>query len=851
MKKIILPFLLVALFATDSIARVDAPQRIEARESRQETPTRDTTVARSAVQPRTQVVQSRAAVQQNRALQNIAARTATPSVARSAMVPQRAGVSQAQTPARAATPSVARAAATTQIESRVGLAYEQCRDAYFACMDQFCAMKNAAHGRCSCSNRIFDIISAQNVLMDAASRLNEFNENLDVVGMTAHQAAAMRQATAGEHALFEDQTASAGLLNAIMATIRGEDATVAGAASVLNPIIIQMDTSAFGMSDAQMIAQHNGENLYRIVYARCREMVRQQCGDASLQRAVTAYLMAIENDCNTLQTQMTEAQRSLTANVREADAMLALARVQNRQNLNALDATACFREVEAAILSPEVCGPGFRRCLDNGQFIDINTGRPFEGVVNFSDLGRLLMWSDGVAATDQRLARNPANRSFVTTFESRVKQFAEPVLARCTDIRERVWSDFLDHAMLNIRYAQLAKVEEIRDGCLDFVAACYMGAERSFTASMRGLARDQLTNQPGFIIATDAVCSQYVAACDRMFNDGSKDIISQFIATRTQEDLTNSCRAIALNCFNRFGGQNLENFIHSSSGLFAPGSALDWFAFDHLDHYGGGLGHGSFIERSIVSRCARELRDVASCAPIARTVFGGFSRISGELRDRDAITVTRYHFVTDPEAPVSFSIFQSLVERGNLISHTGVATEIYFRVMNNIAMQCQVRGGEFTEARFLSFEDYSHIDSCYTRENPNNNRCVPSFRDIVDTSWGICLARTCPPNASSSGIRCVGNMCLADGFCRCNPGFRPRGSGDNPTDPDCVQVQCPAFARFDIGCIVPGGNNCIREFCRCNDGRILFVNSEATNFPEGRCCLARYNRITATGACAY
>ena len=44
------------------------------------------------------------------------------------------------------------------------------------------------------------------------------------------------------------------------------------------------------------------QNLYSAVYPQCRAAVRADCNDASLQRAITAYLMAVEQDCNTVQT---------------------------------------------------------------------------------------------------------------------------------------------------------------------------------------------------------------------------------------------------------------------------------------------------------------------------------------------------------------------------------------------------------------------------------------------------------------------------------------------------------------------------------------------------------------------
>ncbi|MCL2369158.1 MAG: hypothetical protein FWC83_00605 [Alphaproteobacteria bacterium] len=881
MKRMVIAFLLgvvVAVYAlrtdaspraADTVVRGQTEQRGDASARAGDT----TVVSRSAVQQRAATgqpaVAARSAAVPRATGPAVAARSAAPAsaratvpsraVARSAATPQAARSAVPQTTARSAT--VARSAAAVP-ETRIGAAYERCRDAYFACMDQFCSMKNPSHGRCSCSNQIFDIIAAQDVLVDAATRLNQFNEDLDAVGMTAHQAAAMRRATEGELALMDDTTGSRGLLDAIMASIRGDDATVGGRHDILNPIIIHTDMSmAFGASDAQLIAQHNGQNLYNAVIGRCRQLVRDMCTDAQLQRAVTAYLMAITNDCNALQRRMEDTQRELLVNVRESDAMLALARVQNQKNLNALDATECFRQVEAAIMSPEVCGPGYRRCLDNGQFIDINTGRPFEGVANFYELGELLSFATEAGISGQRISQNPANRIFVQDFVSRVKPFAEPVLSRCTNIRTQIWDDFLDRAILEIHFAQVAKVNEIRSGCMDFISACYMGAERSLTASMRSITGDVLTNQPGSLMATDAMCRHYVNACDTMFGRVNNGIIAQFVENRRDEDLHTACRAIVTNCFNRFGGTNLSNFFNPQSGIFHTGRALDWFSFYA---YRWDPGENEWVRTDrVVSECARELLAVESCNPpdnpnFARGVFGGFDVAEGSLEGVDR---HRYNYM-GPLAQRRFPL-GVMLEGGLHISPTGVATEMYYRIVNTLSVLCENHVGTFAENRDLLIrlpqegypinEDplsknnlmHNWANTCQASTgdnsilnatgNPNfpHQACVQAMNNsAVDTSWGICGATICPAGSHRSAGRCPTGlngdpMCL-NAACRCDVGLEA-------IEGSCLRA-CPADISepvTDIG----------TDICDANDARCM----SSPDF--GNRCRCIGNRIYSGGSC--
>ena len=471
---------------------------------------------------------------------------------------------------------------TAMSQTRTGAEYEQCKSAYFNCMDQFCQLKNDDYRRCSCSNRVYELAEIRGVMQDASDQLTVFTENLDVVGMTAEQAKAMKTATEGENALTSDTSASKQLLQAIMNSIRGEDASVGGKYSDLNSITLSFDTAnAFGTMDTgQVIAAYNGENLYTAVYPQCRAAVRADCTDAQLQRAITAYLMAIEQDCNSVASAIENKQKQMKSAVRESSAMLDLARVENRQKHNSDDLATCIANVESAILSEEVCGAGYHKCLDNGEFIDVSTGAPIAGVENFYELGELLKFSENVDAADQKLAKNVANRAFVQSFENRVKKFAEPALDKCTEIADNAWSEYLDKAMLDIYYAQQAKVKEIKQGCFDFVSACYVNSESAITAAMQAVSgSNAVLLQPHQVKLSHEMCNDYINSCNMMFYDetGGQNIITDYVNNRQDTDLLDACRAVVKQCFDNFGGTGYENFYYPYSGLFKEGEALDWF----------------------------------------------------------------------------------------------------------------------------------------------------------------------------------------------------------------------------------------------------------------------------------
>ncbi len=699
----------------------------------------------------------------NRTISSRAA-TTQPTASRAAATSQKSLVTRsATTQQKSVTARAADTTATTMSETRTGAAYEQCKTAFFTCMDQFCQLKNDDYRRCSCSDRVLELAEIRDVMQDASEKLTVFNENLDTVGMTAAQASAMKTASEGENALTSDKSASKALLQAIMNSIKGEDTTVGGKYADLNSISLAFDTTnSFGTLDAgAAVAAYNGKNLYSAVYPQCRSAVRADCSDAALQRAINAYLMAIEQDCNAVQTAIETKQKKIKSAVRESSAMLDLARVENRQNHNSSDLTTCINEVEAAILSEEVCGANYHKCLDNGEFIDISTGKPIAGVERFYELGEMLKFADGVDAANQKLSKVNANRTFVQTFENKVKKFAQPALDKCTEQADTAWAEYLDKALLAIYYSQQSKVDEIQQGCFDFVSSCYINNETALTAAMKELSTDSaLVLQPDKITLSNDMCSDYITSCDKMFGgtDG-KGIIAKYIENRKDTDTLAACRAVVKQCFDKFGGNGYQNFYYPSSGLFKSGEALDWFTLYEDTNTDNTITHKS---TQSVSQCARQLQAIASCSSdeMLETAFGGFDRAEIQKRTEDGIETA---YVVNENGTKTYGS-PSKAGNAEFADHVprpiGVATEIYNQILDTLMTQCANIDGRFIEYKFIDKKAYNEDNFCLSNFTEskygltngtydlitayglfvNENMCPRGYTQSVDTqSWGACL----------------------------------------------------------------------------------------------------------------
>ncbi len=798
--------------------------------------------------------------------------------------------------ARSASNIVARATldgvSSVVSQTVTGAEYERCKSAYFNCMDQFCQLKNDDYRRCSCSNRVFELDEIRDVMQDANSQLTVFTENLDVVGMTATQATAMKTATEGENALTSDTSASKQLLQAIMNSIRGEDTTVGGKYSDLNSITLSFDTAnAFGTADSgQIIATYNGQNLYNAVYPQCRTAVRADCTDAQLQRAITAYLMAIEQDCNTVEAAIENQQKEMKSAVRESSALLDLARVENRKNHNSSDMATCLANVENAILSEEVCGANYHKCLDNGEFIDVSTGAPIAGVEDFYELGNLLKFADGVDAADQKLSKITYNRNFVNNFETRVKKFAEPALDKCTEIADDVWAEYLDKALLDIYYAQQSKVKEIKQGCFDFVSACYMNGEGALTDAMAGLTGDDLvTLQPNKVTLSTEMCKDYINSCNMMFYDetGGQNIITDYINNRQDTDTLTACRAVVKQCFDSYGGSNYENFYYPYSGLFTTGEALEWFTLYEYDE------NGNPKTDQPISKCAQQLKGIEACSSdkMMRDAFGGFDVINASKGAYNTETVyyfnpqgiyrknggegkhRKYGILEDIETEgisIDNENGQSQNWTARILDHhtprpTGVATEIYNQIVDTLSTQCINLQGRFVELQFIKSGEegkglYSETELCKANfsgsieygggtagsdadvfVSPNlvllygigkgEDMCPRDYDLNVDTqSWGACLCWENGGRRSKWGKspKCIAGLPVATEVndAMCNPEEHELVVEPDETDTPKTSNWC-TITPSSSNQVCPMDGKEVDGVCFSSDDR------ELSNLPDG------------------
>ena len=476
---------------------------------------------------------------------------------------------------RAATPTISRAAASqTAPKSAIRLsraatdqtdagappplpdsnAYANCKTAFFKCMDELCANKDTQLRRCACSSRYNEFTAQKKKLDTANTKMLDFSERLLAVGMKKEDATAMNKATEGETAFQgKDISPSQKILDTIAAKLKSSTAAannISGSGGQIGAVInmtLDVDT-AFDNVDSLLGANMTtkvGTDLYRAALPVCHDIAKEICSADDAGIAESAYLMAIEQDCNTVAKAYDTMRTDALAKTRDSAALLEMSRLDAYQTKNADDILTCKKKMLDMLADPSVCGANLEKCLDwSGKYIDPGTGAPFltDYLYQLSDTLRR-------PAGGETWAGIAGNSEFVRFLNSK-KRYIEPATENCKAISDHVWTEFLEDALPQIKIAQDKKLEDMRQSCTSITTDCLDTSATSvanFDAralSVFGVAADFTVNE---------ICSRVKGACNNLLSHttGGTDWnvgMTAVASDKTYDTIVKTCLEVGKAC---------------------------------------------------------------------------------------------------------------------------------------------------------------------------------------------------------------------------------------------------------------------------------------------------------------
>jgi hypothetical protein len=374
----------------------------------------------------------------------------------------------------------------------------------------------------------------------------------------------MVEASAGEAAAqAKDTSASQKALKSIMGKIIQ---TTSESKQMQSLNVINIGAAGFessdifdpvDMSQGSSATLKEGAALYSAALPTCIEMASEACDAEDLAIIQSAYKMAVEQDCNTVSKNYEQLRSAAGGKAKEASALLDMARLANHQERNSGDIKSCTKAMMDIINTDAVCGAGLEKCMDwTGKYVNPLTG----GAIltpSLADLAGTLTRPSG----DAKWADVAANSDMISFLESK-KTYIEPAMADCESIRAAAWGNFVETALPQIKIAQDARLEEMRQNCTSMIGQCKSGAAKSINdfdaraLSIFGVSAD---------FTVGKMCSDVQTACSALMTRANGDgeygkAVEKIDLAKTYATILQTCNLVGKECVKRSCSDGLNDF---------------------------------------------------------------------------------------------------------------------------------------------------------------------------------------------------------------------------------------------------------------------------------------------------
>lgn len=656
--------------------------------------------------------------------------------------------------------TMARAATTSNISS-MGDGYNTCRDAYFTCMDQFCANKDDTYRRCACSSRLDDMRELATKVSQTQDQLENFSDyNIDAISKTAKEVAASLTSTSGESSALEDKSESAQKLagiSSVLGSTKTKSLSTSGTLDIAGDIGSIWNTPDFiGSSD---ISNMEGEKLYSQVHSQCLDLVADACPrEATLNMVVSAYGMYIEQDCNAVQASLEGKKTTAAAAIRTTEYNMEQARLDNYDAHNSTEINDCIAQVRKDITADTSCGENFVHCLDvTGLYLNVNTGEPIYSA-NFFKL-------ENATTLDGDFMNSNTNRLLIAKLEEQ-KAAASRGLDTCRDVADDVWSEFERQAIIEIYQAQQSRVKNVRDECLEVVNNCYdekIGQLKNFA----NIDSQMLIGQS--VATAEALCKEKLNSCSNVFGGGSDGLKSLlvFVDTVGSAKISDNCK------------ESLNDYIHEVCAVTGDSS--------HTYPYACRVRNPGSYD------CENKIWSGSSCPEQSGSVYELLVRYARE-------NCVRSDYSTDEPLP------SEVMEDVNTIFDS-----VLSEMQSMLETECAIYSGEWmANGRKSNIELYIK----FVAASDYWGSCIKPYCIFQGDAWldGNGVKQCCPANSFAP------ESCNGTATCTCETITCPAGATINTSICDTTENIISTSPPTLGGCIGRAGSTPTEQlpYCKCS-----------------------------------
>ena len=366
-----------------------------------------------------------------------------------------------------------------------GLYDQECYDAFYGCMDQFCITENTNGGSCACSNKSLEYEKQFAKIQDKLAEA----ERVATVEVEKVKAGADADIIfTGKREYDEDGN-----------VLGVDEISEADSKAKKRADLLAMFESSYDDEDEEdafsSIAELTGDALKNAAEELCLEQVPESCsGDMDLLRQM--YARQIVSDCKAFENVIASKTAEADLAMANAESDVRAALKESFESANKYDLGQCMVEFKKCMRTEDACGTNWENCVstiasENMQNnAAINTAGTTVATVDVYDI---------TASTMEMLNSK--------------RIICEGVLDNCVAVRDGVWPAFLREAAPTIRVAESAIESKMRQSCLTDISDCIQKACKDDIVGKGKDTMDACLSRPDM---ARSFCKVEIDRCERM-----------------------------------------------------------------------------------------------------------------------------------------------------------------------------------------------------------------------------------------------------------------------------------------------------------------------------------------------
>ncbi len=404
----------------------------------------------------------------------------------------------------------------TTVRARVaatGVYAQECYDAYYGCMDQFCIMDNVNGGSCACSNQNAELekrfASIQDTLTEA--------ERIRTVEVERVKAGAKADIIFNGSRKYDEKG------NVIYDTPeQSKEQKRENLLALWDNASFDFDEDVFEDS-MENIASKTGDDLFNAADELCRAQMPQSC-DRDLNFLRQLYARQIVSDCKAFENSISQNTARANNELAAANADVRAALMESFNEANKYDLGQCMVEFRKCMQGEDACGAGWINCVSTIASENMqnnaakSTARSKVKTVDVYDI---------TASTMEMLDAK--------------RNICENVLNSCVAVRDMVWPAFLREVAPTIKIAELNAESNFRQSCLTNISNCIHKACMDDIAGRGVATMDACLSRPDM---ARSFCKVEIDPCERM-----EPLIWGYVVDKLAAMRVDACTLEVKECF--------------------------------------------------------------------------------------------------------------------------------------------------------------------------------------------------------------------------------------------------------------------------------------------------------------